>query len=137
MILLCVYVAALLTRLTLRRQEPTLCLKEGESLREARTILLGIYRVYCWALGATVILVSLKAVLGERSPWWVDAAAVVTTSLVLFLARALYWRLGYEEGRLMLTIGHVTGTFALSEVLFALRPAVQRLADAGHGGAGG
>lgn len=130
-VLVVLFTWALWVRRTLRDRKPTLRTKSGESRQEASLILLGTYRVYSWTLAAAVGAVMVRGILGEYAPWWLPPAGAACGILMLILARAVYWRLGYSEGRLILVLGHLSGLFALGECLYVLSHEVHHVTRAG------
>lgn len=66
-------------------------------------------------------LVSSGTVFGRYAPGWLPLSKLFFAILLLFLARALYRRLGYGVEGVLFLLGHFSGVFALSECIFTLR----------------
>ncbi|HYG59640.1 MAG TPA: hypothetical protein VD902_16370 [Symbiobacteriaceae bacterium] len=121
-------IAALVARGTLADYKPRLRTKSGESPAEARTILLGTYRVYMWVLRFSVVEVLLHRLVGKDFPAFLVWAGAAGGAIVLILAHAVYWRLGYDGRRWLLVLGHLSGLVGLMECHSSLHDQIRAIA---------
>ena len=122
-VLLLVLAAAFGARLSYRVR-PVPRRKAGESEAEARTILLGTYRIYTWLVWVVAVTTLVGYATGQMAylqPGWYQGLLAVTGVLLLWVSAALYWRLGYDWRRWLFVLGHLTGAFCIAEYLWALR----------------
>ena len=114
MLLTIVFVAAVLTRG--RTPIPgVLRQKPGESEAEARLILLGTYRFYSWLVPVVVVGALIVLPIRGQAGIWLTRADGALAIVVMILAHALYWRLGYGGRRWLFALAHLSGLFALLE----------------------
>jgi hypothetical protein len=118
---------AMVTRLSYGKR-PAPKRKPGETESEAEVILLGTFRVYSWLVWLTLSAFMVGLLTDWMMPAWYWLLFLVLTVVLLILAHALYWRLGYDHRRWIFVWAHLSGVFVLTEYLYALRADVQAYA---------
>lgn len=124
-VILVLFLAAYGVRMTYK-QRPAPRQKAGESAAETRVIVLGTFRVYTWLVWLSVAL----GIFGLLAPGFdgFDIAALISGAILMLVAHALYWRLGYDSRRWLFVIAHLSGAFAIAELSYALQHDIRSFA---------